>query len=157
MVMNRKGSTRPAAGGARGGGEGRRKKPLPRWIVILAWLAALGVLAFGGLLGAVLVYYDQQLPDFRKLSEYKPPLITRVYDRNGEIVAEYANERRIWVPIEEIPEDVVQAFLAAEDTHFFEHGGYDLKAILRATLVNAMTDRKQGLVRSRSRLLKRTY
>lgn len=123
---------------------GGRKKKLPKWVVILAWLAALGILAFGALFGAVLVYYDHQLPDFRQLSEYKPPLITRVYDRNGEIVAEYANERRIWVPINEIPKPVVEAYLAAEDSHFFEHGGYDLKAIVRASLVNTMTDRKQG-------------
>lgn len=144
MVMNRRGTSRPANGGAGGNGGGGKRRKLPKWVVILAWLAALGALAFGALIAAVLVYYDHQLPDFRQLSEYKPPLITRVYDRNGEIVAEYANERRIWVPYNEIPKPVVQAFLAAEDTHFFEHSGYDLKAILRAMLVNAMTDRKQG-------------
>lgn len=111
---------------------------------MLAWLAALGVLALGAGLGAVLVYFDHQLPDFRQLAEYKPPLITRVYDRNGEIVAEYANERRIWVPIAEIPKPVVESFLSAEDSHFYEHGGYDLKAIIRASLVNLMTHRTQG-------------
>lgn len=145
MVMNRSGSSRPAPGsGNNNNGRSRKRKGLPTWVVVLAWLAALGSLAFGGLVGAVLVYYDHQLPDLRQLSEYKPPLITRVYDRNGEILAEYANERRIWVPYNEIPKPVVDAFLAAEDSHFFEHGGYDLKAIGRATLVNAMTNRKQG-------------
>ncbi len=144
MVMNRRGSARGNGGQVPAQGRPARKKNLPKWLVICAWLAALGTLAFGALFGAVLVYYDNQLPDFRQLSEYKPPLITRVYDRNGEIVAEYANERRIWVPISEIPKPVVEAFLAAEDSHFFEHGGYDLKAIVRASLVNATTDRKQG-------------
>ncbi|RYG62232.1 MAG: PBP1A family penicillin-binding protein [Alphaproteobacteria bacterium] len=144
MVMNRRGSSRTAGNGGNSNGTKKRVKKLPKWVVIIAWLAALGVLAFGALIGAVLVYYDHQLPDLRQLSEYKPPLITRVYDRNGEIVAEYANERRIWVPYNEIPKPVVQAYLAAEDTHFFEHSGYDLKAILRAMLVNVMTDRKQG-------------
>ena len=145
MVMNRRGSSRPASAGD-GNNEGRAKraKKLPKWVVILAWMAALGALAFGAMVGGVLMYYDRQLPDFRQLSEYKPPLITRVYDRNGDIVAEYANERRIWVPYDEIPKPVVDAFLAAEDSHFFEHGGYDLKAIIRASLVNAMTSRKQG-------------
>lgn len=147
MVMNRRGSSRGAPTGGESGtreARARRAKKLPKWVVILAWMAALGALAFGALIGGVLVYYDHQLPDFRQLSEYKPPLITRVYDRNGEIVAEYANERRIWVPYDEIPKPVVDAFLAAEDSHFFEHGGYDLKAILRASLVNTMTSRKQG-------------
>lgn len=141
--MNRKGSTRPST---QGEGKTRRRKnnKLPKWFVILAWLAALGSLAFGALLASVLVYYNNQLPDFSQLSEYKPPLITRVYDRNGEIVAEYANERRIWVSIHEIPKPLIDSFLAAEDTHFYEHGGYDLKAMIRAALVNVMTHRTQG-------------
>lgn len=145
MVMNRRGSSRPGQAGDTGGERrSKRRKALPTWIVVLAWLAALGVLAVGGLFAAVLVYFDHQLPDFRQLAEYKPPLITRVYDRNGEILAEYANERRIWVPIAEVPKPVVDAFLSAEDSHFYEHGGYDLKAIIRASLVNALSHRTQG-------------
>jgi len=144
MAINRTGSSRPNPRGEGAPSRSRKKNKLPKWFVVLAWLAALGSLAFGALLAGVLVYYDNQLPDFRQLSEYKPPLITRVYDRNGEIVAEYANERRIWVSINEIPKPVIDSFLAAEDTHFYEHGGYDLKAIIRAALVNVMTHRTQG-------------
>ncbi|MBI1308737.1 MAG: PBP1A family penicillin-binding protein [Proteobacteria bacterium] len=132
MVMNRQGSTR-SAGKNRG-----------RWLVWLAWLVALGMLFGSVLFGAVIMYFNTQLPDFRMISEYKPALITKIYDRNGAIIAEYANERRVWVPINEIPKPVVQAFLSAEDSHFYEHGGYDLKAIIRATLVNALTHRTQG-------------
>lgn len=135
--MNRQGSRRTTPEG------GRRRKKFP-WLVALAWLVALGALGVGALVGGVLVFYDSQLPDFRQLATYKPPLISRVYDRNGNILAEYANERRIWVPIAEIPKPVIQAFLAAEDSHFYEHGGYDLKAIVRASLVNAFTHRMQG-------------
>ncbi|PZP38633.1 MAG: penicillin-binding protein [Pseudomonas fluorescens] len=145
MAINRTGSARPSNGANNNKPQGnRRRKKMPMWFVVLAWLAALGVLAVGILVAGVLVYYDRQLPDLSTLSDYKPPLITRVYDRNGEIVAEYANERRIWVPISEIPKPVVQSFLAAEDSHFYEHGGYDLKAIIRASLVNTLTDRMQG-------------
>lgn len=126
-----------------GTSEGGRKKRI-NWLVLLAWISALGMLAGATLFGAVLVYFNSQLPDFRKISEYKPALITKIYDRDGEILAEYANERRIWVPIGEIPKPVVQSFLAAEDSHFYEHGGYDLKAIIRAAVMNTLTDRMQG-------------
>lgn len=139
MMMNRQGSRR----GGNAEGSPRKKGKFP-WLVALAWLVALGLLSGGGLVGAVLVYYNSQLPDLRQITDYKPSLITRVYDRNGEVLAEYANERRVWIPIGEIPKPVVQSFLAAEDSHFFEHGGYDLKAIIRAMLVNLLTHRTQG-------------
>lgn len=139
MIMNRQGSRR----GDDSGGTPRKKTKFP-WLIALAWLAALGLLSGAGLIAAVLVYYNSQLPDLRQITEYKPSLITHVYDRNGEVLAEYANERRVWIPINEIPKPVVQSFLAAEDSHFFEHGGYDLKAIIRAMLVNVLTHRTQG-------------
>lgn len=137
--MNRQGSKR-----ANDSARPRKKKGKFPWLVALAWLVAIGLLSGAGLIGAVLVYYNSQLPDLRQITDYKPSLITRVYDRNGEVLAEYANERRVWVPISEIPKPVVQSFLAAEDSHFYEHGGYDLKAIIRAMLVNAFTHRTQG-------------
>lgn len=138
MVMNRQGS-------ARGDGPTvtTRLRRFP-WFKALAWVTALGMLAGALLFGALLLYFSMRVPDFRGISEYRPALISKVYDRNGEIVAEYANERRVWVPIAEIPKPIIQAFLAAEDTHFYEHGGFDLKAIIRAALVNIFTHRTQG-------------
>lgn len=115
-----------------------------RLLVIGVWLAALGVIAGASLAAGVVMYYSTQLPDFRKLTEYKPALITKVYDRHGEVIAEFARERRIWTPVEEMPKKLLQAYMAAEDAHFYEHGGYDLKAILRATIVNTVTHKKQG-------------
>ncbi len=120
------------------------RKGAPLWLTVFVWLIALGCLAAGGLIASVLVYYSSQVPDFRQLADYKPSLITKVYDRNGEVIAEYARERRVWVPISDIPKPLIQAFLAAEDTNFFEHGGYDLKAIARAALSNVLTHRTQG-------------
>ncbi|MFZ2587175.1 MAG: penicillin-binding protein 1A [Alphaproteobacteria bacterium] len=115
-----------------------------RTFVVLVWLGVVGMLV--GAIGAVgvVTYYSSQLPDFRQLTEYKPFLITKVYDRHGDVIAEFAKERRIWTPVAEMPKLLINAYLAAEDTHFYEHAGYDIKAILRATLSNAMTDRKQG-------------
>jgi penicillin-binding protein 1A len=141
MAMNHKGSNRYAEGGSTSSGGKKRKIS---FLVVLAWLVALGALAFGTAVAGVLTYYSNQLPDFRQITDYKPSLITHVYDRQGEILAEYANERRVWIPFKEIPKPIVQAFLAAEDSHFYEHGGYDPKAIARAMVVNALTHRTQG-------------
>lgn len=122
----------------------RPRKKSFSFFKLFVWLFVLGTLAAAAGIAGVLLYYSRQLPDFSALTDYKPSLITKVYDRNGRVLAEYARERRVWVPIGEIPKPVYGAFLAAEDAHFFEHGGYDLKAIARATIMNALTDRTQG-------------
>lgn len=114
------------------------------------WLRLLFVLSFyGGIMGvlaviSILYYYAGQVPDYRQLADYRPELITKVYDRHGDLLAEYARQRRIYVPIDEIPDDVKQTFLAAEDTEFYKHSGFDPIGILRAAYVNIFTSRKQG-------------
>ncbi len=115
-----------------------------KFLRVLIWLVVLGMLAGAAVFGMALAYFSAQLPDFMQLSKWQPSLITKVYDRNGQIIAEFARERRVWVPIDQIPKDVINSFLAAEDAHFYEHGGFDLKAIIRAAVRNALTDRTQG-------------
>jgi len=93
------------------------------------------------LLGAALLigayfYVSATLPKVETLSDYQPPLITRIYADNGTIIAEYSKERRILVPFEKIPKQLVQAFVAAEDASFFKHQGLDFQSILRAALKN---------------------
>ncbi len=93
------------------------------------------------LLGAALLvgayfYVSSTLPDVRTLSDYKPPLITRVYADDGTVIAEYSHERRILVPYEKIPKTLIQAFVAAEDSSFFKHKGIDFTSIARAALKN---------------------
>lgn len=112
--------------------------------VVAVWTGVIGTLLGAVLAIGVITYYSSQLPDFRQLTEYKPFLITKVYDRNGDVIAEFAKERRIWTPIAEMPPLLLKAYLAAEDAHFYEHGGYSLKSILRATVINVLTDKKQG-------------
>ena len=93
---------------------------------------------------AILYYYSTQVPDYRTLAEYTPSLITKVYDRHGEVLAEYAKQRRVYVPIDEMPQSVINAYLAAEDDQFYKHSGFDIKGIVRAALINIFTSRKQG-------------
>ncbi|MCK4502943.1 MAG: PBP1A family penicillin-binding protein [Desulfuromonadales bacterium] len=93
------------------------------------------------LLGAALLvgayfYVSSTLPRVETLSDYHPPLITRIYADNGAIIAEYSRERRILVPYEKIPKTLVQAFVASEDASFFKHQGIDFISILRAAMKN---------------------
>ena len=76
------------------------------------------------------------LPDYKKLSNYQPPISNRVYSDDGKLIAEYAIQKRLFVPYESIPEIVVNAFLSAEDKNFFSHPGVDAKGIVRAVINN---------------------
>lgn len=115
-----------------------------RWLKIFMYLTGGGFIAGVLLVAGILFYFAQQVPDFRSLADYNPSLVTKVYARDGTLLTEYARQRRLYVAYKDIPQPVVNAFLAAEDTKFFEHPGFDLKAIFRAALVNLLTDRFQG-------------
>ncbi len=81
-------------------------------------------------------YFSIGLPDYKKLSNYQPPISSRVYSENGKLIAEYAIEKRLFVPYESIPEVVINSFLSAEDKNFFNHPGVDARGILRAVINN---------------------
>ena len=81
---------------------------------------------------STLWYFSIGLPDYKKLSNYQPPISSRVYSENRKLIAEYAIEKRLFIPFESIPDKVVNAFLSAEDKNFFKHPGVDAKGILRA-------------------------
>lgn len=107
-----------------------------RLLTALAGLALFALLA-----GAAGIYYlvfiwGADLPDYRQLANYEPPTLTRVHAGDGRLLAEYARERRIFVPIEAIPERVSHAFVAAEDQNFYRHPGIDLQGIGRAMVTN---------------------
>jgi penicillin-binding protein 1A len=91
-------------------------------------LFVVGVAATAGLLW----HYSKDLPDYSQLQDYEPPVMTRVHAADGSLVAEYARERRLYIPIQAVPKLVINAFLAAEDKNFFEHGGLDFFGIARA-------------------------
>ncbi len=81
-------------------------------------------------------YFSIGLPDYKKLSNYQPPISSRVYSEDGKLIAEYALQKRLFVPYESIPEKVINSFLSAEDKNFFNHPGVDAKGILRAIIKN---------------------
>ncbi len=85
---------------------------------------------------STLWYFSIGLPDYKKLSNYQPPISSRVYSSDGNLIAEYALEKRLFIPYESIPKKVINAFLSAEDKNFFNHPGIDAKGILRALIKN---------------------
>ncbi|MEI8393493.1 MAG: penicillin-binding protein 1A [Rhodospirillaceae bacterium] len=107
-------------------------KLLLRLGAILFFLAMVGM---GGIY-YVLHHYGSDLPDYNRLADYEPPTVTRVHAGDGRLLAEFASERRVFVPIEAMPKRVVHAFLAAEDKNFYDHPGIDISGILRAAITN---------------------
>jgi penicillin-binding protein 1A len=94
-------------------------------------LFVVGVAAAAGLLW----HFSKDLPDYSQLQDYEPPVMTRVHAGDGSLVGEYARERRLYIPIQAVPKLVINAFLAAEDKNFYEHGGLDFTGIARAAVV----------------------
>jgi penicillin-binding protein 1A len=91
----------------------------------------------GGLVGgSALLYFSQDLPTIDVLRAYRPPTVTQVLDKDGEILGEIFEERRYVVDVEEIPEHVQHAFIASEDASFWKHGGVDYLGITRAMFSN---------------------
>ncbi len=94
-------------------------------------LVLLGILIF-----SILWKYSNDIPDYKFLKNYKPPVSSKVYSRNGELVADFSKEKRVFVPYNAIPKNVINSFLSAEDKNFFSHPGVDAKGVLRAVINN---------------------
>jgi penicillin-binding protein 1A len=86
--------------------------------------------------GFVLWKVSKDLPDYEALAKYEPPVMTRIHANDGNLIAEFARERRIYVPYAAIPDRVIHAFISAEDKNFFQHGGIDIQGIIRAAMTN---------------------
>lgn len=102
-------------------------------------LISLGMVLLVVALAGVCVWFKKSgfdIPDYTRLSTYEPPVTTRLYAGDGQVLMEYAVEKRIFVPEDKIPDLVKNAFIAAEDKHFYSHPGIDLMGITRAVLTN---------------------
>ena len=84
----------------------------------------------------ILWNFSNNIPDYKFLKNYKPPVSSKVYSGNGELVSDFSKEKRIFIPYNSIPKNVINAFLSAEDKNFFSHPGVDAKGVLRAVINN---------------------
>ena len=101
-------------------------------------------LIFSIIVLGVLWSFSNNIPDYKFLKNYKPPVSSKVYSGNGDLVADFSQEKRIFVPFNSIPKTVINAFLSAEDKNFFSHPGVDAKGVLRAVVNNI-----QNLIKSK--------
>ena len=126
---------------ARKGSSRRRRTVLRRVLdyalILCAFLLLVGAAGFIGVLW-VFWTYGRELPDYQQLTAYDPPVATRIHAGNGALIAEYAREKRVFVPVAAIPPQLIHAFLSAEDKAFYTHRGIDFRALARAAITNAL-------------------
>lgn len=103
-------------------------------ILLITALAISFIIAVSGI--GVYLYYSRDLPDINALRRYHPPTVTTVYADDGTVIAEFFKERRFVIPLERMPKELTQAFIAAEDARFYDHQGLDFLGILRAAIKN---------------------
>ena len=108
------------------------------WKTLIAGLLSLLLLVLAGAGGVLFVfhYYGRDLPDYQQLADYQPPVVTRVHAGDGRLLAEYARQKRIFVPVAAMPKRIIKAVLSAEDKKFYSHPGIDLLGVVRAIITN---------------------
>ncbi len=113
------------------------KRRPSRLLRFMGFMFATGIIVFlaGSAIGGYLLWnVSRDLPDYDSLAKYEPPVMTRIHAHDGSLMAEFAREKRIFVPINTVPKLVIGAFLSAEDKRFYEHGGLDFYGMGRAGL-----------------------
>ena len=139
------GTTKAGANAARAKTQPKAaKKPVSATALftrLIMWgfsLMALGLIGGAAVLSAALFYFGSDLPDYRALEKYEPKIVTRAYASDGRLLAEFAAEKRIFIPIDSVPPLVIDAFLSAEDKNFWTHPGVDFVGIARAAVTNLL-------------------
>ena len=110
------------------------KKYLRIFVNVIFWCVVAGIAG----LAALVLIYGHNLPDYKNLATYTPPVATRLYASDGSLLIEYAEERRVFIDFDDMPPQLVNAFIAAEDQNFWTHPGIDVQGITRAVLNNGM-------------------
>ena len=107
-----------------------------RFLKNILFISISFVLLLSILIFSILWNYSNNIPDYKFLKNYKPPVSSKVYSGDGELVADFSKEKRIFVPYNSIPKNIINSFLSAEDKNFFSHPGVDAKGVLRALINN---------------------
>ena len=110
------------------------KKFIKIFLNVLFWCFTAGMAA----LAVLVLIYGNDLPDYKKLATYAPPVATRLYASDGSLLIEYAEERRVFIDFADMPPQLINAFIAAEDQNFWTHPGIDVQGIVRALINNTM-------------------
>ena len=110
------------------------KKYLRILLNVFFWCFVAGIAS----LAVLVLIYGNDLPDYKKLAPYAPPVATRLYASDGALLIEYAEERRVFIDYSDLPSQLVNAFIAAEDQNFWTHPGIDVQGIIRAVANNTM-------------------
>lgn len=113
------------------------------FLLFLGLLFALFVIAAGGVIIAIVITYPK-LPSLEALTDYRPKIPMRIYTQDKVLIGEFGTERRLFTPIDQVPDMMKKAILAAEDERFYEHGGIDYIAILRAAIYNVVGTTHSG-------------
>jgi penicillin-binding protein 1A len=129
---------------AKGSGGGGAWRIVGRIAKTLAVLIVFAVLLFAGIVAGLVASYSRNLPDINRMADFQPSRSTRVYARNGLQLANLYRENRTWVPIDKIPVQVRNAFIATEDKNFYAHHGVDFTGIVRAALADYRHQHLQG-------------
>ncbi len=112
------------------------RRMLPRLVGYLFSIATIMFLVVAAIGAYGIWYFDRDLPHYDALKNYEPPVTTRIHANDGSLIAEYAHERRLYIPIQSVPKLVVNAFVAAEDKNFWKHQGIDPEGVARAAWSN---------------------
>lgn len=105
------------------------------FVSLLSFVLMLGFLGIFAAFG-LFYFFGAGLPNYQELANYKPQVVTRLYANDGRLFAEYAAQKRVYLPIQSIPQKVINAFLSAEDKNFYSHFGLDIPGIIRASITN---------------------
>ena len=116
---------------------------MKKYIKVILLLIIVAAVLSSAIGGGLWYFWSSSLPYIGNLKDYHPPIITEFYSADGEVIGRFWKEKRIVLPIDQIPHNLINAFVAAEDDQFFEHRGVDFLGILRAVVKNQLAGRKK--------------